>query len=125
MKVRKLEKACPDCGSDMILRPSKYGLFYGCTQYPKSKSTHGAHPDGKPLGIPANKETKEWRMRAHDEFDGLWKGKAPVMNRKESYVWMQKTMEMTTDEAHIGKFDIKQCQDLIEAITYFEPCEES
>ena len=37
----------------MVLRNSKYGLFYGCSTYPNCKASHGAHKDGKPLGTPA------------------------------------------------------------------------
>lgn len=35
-------KICPDCGADMIVRRSRYGkLFYGCSRYPKCRSTLG------------------------------------------------------------------------------------
>jgi len=67
------------------------------------------------LGIPANKETKQWRIKAHDAFDQLWKVKK-VMSRKRCYAWMQEVMDMTPDEAHIGRFDIPQCQKLIDLV---------
>ena len=95
----------------MVLRDSKYGLFYGCTNYPKCKATHGAHKkSGKPLGTPADKKTKKARMQAHDAFDQLWKNKH--MSRSEAYEWMQEAMEMTEDEAHIGCFTEDQCDKL-------------
>ena len=28
---------CPICGGDMVLRKGKYGLFYGCSNYSKTK----------------------------------------------------------------------------------------
>ena len=28
---------CPECGSIMYLKTSKYGQFYGCSNYPKCK----------------------------------------------------------------------------------------
>ncbi len=105
-----LDHPCPECGSAMVLRNSKYGLFYGCSTYPNCKASHGAHKDGKPLGTPADKKTKGARIRAHDSFDQLWKGKH--MSRSEAYVWMQEAMEMTEDEAHIGKFNEEQCDQL-------------
>ena len=30
-------KICPWCGSKLVLRRGKYGLFYGCSSYPKCK----------------------------------------------------------------------------------------
>lgn len=106
-----LDHPCPECASAMVLRSSKYGLFYGCSEYPKCKAAHGAHKKtGKPLGTPADKKTKQARIRAHDSFDQLWKGKH--MDRSEAYVWMQEAMEMTEDEAHIGKFNEEHCDKL-------------
>lgn len=105
-----LDHPCPDCGSSMVLRQSKFGLFYGCVEYPKCKAAHGAHADGRPLGTPANKKTKDARIRAHDSFDQLWKDKH--MSRGEAYEWMQEAMELSEDEAHIGKFTIDQCDEL-------------
>ncbi len=105
-----LDHPCPECGKPMVLRDSKYGLFYGCTGFPDCKASHGAHKDGKPLGTPADKETKKARIRAHDAFDQLWKDKH--MSRGEAYVWMQEAMDMTPAEAHIGNFTIEQCDEL-------------
>lgn len=106
-----LDHPCPECGNSMLLRSSKYGFFYGCVEFPKCKSAHGAHKKtGKPLGTPANKKTKQARIRAHDSFDQLWKGKH--MGRGDAYAWMQEAMGMTEDEAHIGKFNEEQCDNL-------------
>lgn len=99
---------CPECGKNMVLRNSKHGLFYGCSAFPECKAAHGAHPDGKPLGIPANKETKQWRIKAHDIFDAWWKAKG--MKRKEAYKAMQEIMGISNKEAHIGSFNIEQCK---------------
>lgn len=107
---------CPDCGSPMTLRDSRYGKFYGCTQFPKCKGTHGAHPDGRPLGTPADRETKLARINAHDAFDLLWKIEPPhipAVRRSEAYVLMQFLMGMTPAEAHIGNFSKEQCERLI------------
>lgn len=106
----KLDHPCPECGAKMVLRNSKFGLFYGCTSFPKCKATHGAHADGQPLGIPANAKTKKARIRAHDAFDQLWKDKH--MSRGDAYFWMQGAMVMTAEEAHIGRFTEDQCDEL-------------
>ena len=70
-----LPNACPDCGSDMVLKISKYDPFYGCKRFPKCKASHGAHGDGsgnkwgEPLGIPVDSETRKARQDAHAVFD--------------------------------------------------------
>lgn len=102
---------CPDCGREMMLKRSKYGPFYGCVAWPQCEATHGAHPDGRPLGIPADKATREARMRAHEAFDG-WR-KAAGVRRPMAYRELAKRMEMTEDEAHIGRFDIDQCERVV------------
>jgi ssDNA-binding Zn-finger/Zn-ribbon topoisomerase 1 len=94
----------------MVLRSSKYGLFYGCTDFPRCKAAHGAHEDGRPLGVPANKQTKRARIRAHEVFDQLWKDRH--MSRSEAYSWMQKAMGLSEGDAHIGRFTEDQCDEL-------------
>ena len=37
---------CPECGSDMVVRPSRFGMFIGCTNYPDCEFT---------LSIPSSK----------------------------------------------------------------------
>lgn len=103
----------------MRLRPSRYGPFYGCDNYPECTATHGAHPDGKPLGIPANKETKQARIAAHAEFDRLWKG--GLMTRKEAYKWMQAVMGLSAKTAHIGQFSKDRCELLVHTIKAMFP----
>ena len=115
----KLRYSCPECGSGMVLRDSWRGLFYGCERFPDCRCAHGAHPDGRPLGIPADKETKKFRMKAHDWFDRLWRSER--MTRKEAYMWMRETMFLTRSQAHIGKFDKKQCMQLIACVQYDFP----
>jgi hypothetical protein len=31
--------SCPKCGSKMVIRNGRYGIFYSCTQYPKCRGT--------------------------------------------------------------------------------------
>jgi ssDNA-binding Zn-finger/Zn-ribbon topoisomerase 1 len=105
---------CPECSGTLVLRDSKYGPFYGCINWPRCDATHGAHKDGRPLGIPANKETKKLRMEAHKLFDKFWKSGA--MTRGQAYQWLQKFMEMSEQEAHIGNFGAEECLKLIEKL---------
>lgn len=107
---------CPLCRSPMHLRTSRYGLFYGCSRWPQCDATHGAHPNGEPLGIPADNETKRWRIKAHEAFDRLWNGPGACMSRPDAYRWMIQTLALPAEEAHIARFSREQCQRLIVAL---------
>ena len=114
---------CPECGSPMILKPSKFkrGYYYGCSRHPVCHGSHGAHPNGSPLGVPANAETKRWRIKAHEVFNRLYAfyppGKMRRKARSQAYRFLQEIMDLSKDEAHIGRFNIEQCQRLIELLS--------
>lgn len=36
--------------------------FYGCIRYPHCNGSHGAHPNGLPLGVPADDALKSLRF---------------------------------------------------------------
>jgi DNA topoisomerase I len=42
----KIEKKCPKCGENLVLRRSVYGSFYGCSAYPKCKYTENIEGNG-------------------------------------------------------------------------------
>lgn len=120
-KLIEHDLQCPECQAPLVLRASKFGPFYGCSTYPKCNSAHGAHPSGAPLGVPANKEVKEARIRAHASFDLLWN--TGTMKRKAAYKWMQMALGLSKEQAHIGNFDIATCTKLIESVTvYLKAC---
>ncbi len=99
----------------MKLRNSRFGKFYGCTRWPDCDGTHGAHPDGKPLGVPADKETREARIRAHAAFDKLWKTRRkPHKARGQAYRWLRGKLNLDRHECHIGGFDKAGCARVIE-----------
>lgn len=120
-QVTEHDLVCPECGAPMNLKPSRFGLFYGCSKWAETKCPggHGAHRDGTPLGVPANKATKEARQAAHHVFDHLWKTNR--MSRGAAYRWMQKVMGMTSDEAHIGRFSQAECKRLVLAFREAQP----
>jgi ssDNA-binding Zn-finger/Zn-ribbon topoisomerase 1 len=91
----------------MVLRPSRYGPFYGCTRWPDCAASHGAHAaTGDPLGTPADKETKAWRIRAHDAFDATWRGKR---SRGSAYRALAAYLGISRGKCHIGMFDADLC----------------
>lgn len=113
-KVNNLD--CPECEGTLVLRDSKYGPFYGCCNFPQCKAAHGAYPDGSPLGIPADKETKRWREKCHEVFDRLWKDHSYGYSRKQAYRVLQVVTDLPKEDAHISKFDIKTCKYVIKEI---------
>lgn len=108
---------CPDCDAPMVLRQTfkhrypksgKPRKFYGCSNYPQCKSAHGAHPDGRPLGVPADSETKKWRSLAHRSMDALMAKEG--WSEKEMYEWLRKAMRLSEEECHVGRFGIDECR---------------
>jgi ssDNA-binding Zn-finger/Zn-ribbon topoisomerase 1 len=105
---------CPDCGAPLVLKVTKYGKFYGCSNFRVTgcRGSHSAHQEtGEPMGTPARAEVRAARMRAHRAFDELWTH--GHMTRSRAYKWMQKVMVMTKRDAHIAKFDLEQCERLV------------
>lgn len=108
---------CAECGAAMFLKESKHGKFFGCSMFPECKGTHGAHPDGKPFGEPANAATKLARMHAHAAFDQLWKDRlqsndgkpARTRTRNEAYLWLANQLDIKRRDCHIGLFDSNTC----------------
>lgn len=114
---RRTDLECGECGAPMTLRGSKYGPFYGCSRYPACEGTHGAHPDGSPLGVPADELTEKWRGRVHELFDPLWKEHG--YEREEAYRLLAERMEIPREETHVAMFDIERCKQAIAALTQF------
>lgn len=101
---------CPDCGKHMLLVEENKKVFYKCSNVLKCKTTHSAEPNGKPMGYVADKKTRKARSLAHKAFDAIWK--EGLMERKEAYDWLANIMKLRKQEAHISKFNAKQCYEL-------------
>lgn len=118
--VVKVHLECPDCGAPMVLKQGHFGLFYSCSNWGQTgcPGTHGAHPDGTPKGYPADAHTRKLRIAAHAALDPLWQ-EGPEQrfeSRSRAYKWVQTVMNMSKEEAHIGKFNAGQCKKLIEHV---------
>ena len=105
---------CGDCGSHMILRKDKFGhWFYSCSRFPECQGTHGVHQKtGLPMGTPADKKTRYWRMRAHQALDKYWRDWG--LKRWEVYQMLSMAMDLPKEETHIGMFTIDQCKKVVE-----------
>lgn len=69
---------CPYCGNKAELVDSavvygrSYGIIWLCYPCDAYVGVHKNSPRHAPLGRLANKELREWKMRAHEVFDQLW-----------------------------------------------------
>lgn len=119
MPGERHDLTCPEEGCDgrLVLRASRFGPFYGCTRFPACKAAHGAHPDGRPLGVPADKPTKDARIRAHAAFDPLWRaeglrGREKRRSRGRAYRWLADQLGL--ENVHISELSIDQCNRVVE-----------
>ena len=106
------------CGSIMHLSfTNKFkggSWFYGCDRWPACDGVIGCHQsNGIPLGFVADKETKSWRIKAHEVFDALWKGENAKMNRHQAYAWISHQLGF---EVHMGDATIETCQKVIKCV---------
>jgi ssDNA-binding Zn-finger/Zn-ribbon topoisomerase 1 len=121
-KAGAVELKCPECGEIMRLISTAKGIFYACPDM-RCGTFHGAHSDGRPVGEPADRETRDWRIKAHQIFDKLWLGKGKGA-RNSAYCWLQRVLGMTAQECHIGLFTAGQCQRVIYAVRQRQEQEE-
>lgn len=115
--ARPLE--CPDCDGELRLRLIRGRWFYACTNAPKCECVHAAHKDGRPTGIPGDRDTRLARQFAHDLFNQLWKGESPPMTRTEAYQWLAESMELPPKHAHIGRFDRVACLKVVRIVRQY------
>jgi hypothetical protein len=97
----------------MRLCGGKFGIAYRCT-VGGCRGSHGAHPDGSPLGEPADIRTKKARIEAHDAFDRLWRH--GPLTRSGAYRWMAEILGISKKAAHIGKLSHDSCTKLVGAV---------
>ena len=116
-------KICRYCGGVIRLVPASsiYGesaerlgmkeeWLYQCQN---CNARVGCHKGTKrPLGNVANEVLRLKRMETHQIFDKFWRAKR--MSRTKAYRWLSEQMELPESKAHIGGFEMEQCQRLIE-----------
>lgn len=84
--------------SDYTYRNGNKKKYYLCERYPECRGRHGAHPDGKPLGVPAKENVRRLRNYVHVLADQIWPWDDKE-KRREMYRWL----ETNTKSGHIGK----------------------
>lgn len=64
-----------------------------------------------PLGPMADRETRQARKRAHDEFDPIWR--RGHLKRPEAYKWLANQLRIESRACHISWFNKEQCEAVI------------
>ena len=104
-----LRHLCPVCGSNLVLRNSKFGVFYSCVKYPSCVGSHSAYQNtGQPMGFPADANLKYLRLLVHSALLSLVKSKN-FFTFKDSYLWLSNEMHIPISCCKIGLFDTKLC----------------
>jgi hypothetical protein len=126
-----LKVVCPYCGQDARLVDSSilfagknFGMVWMCGQCDARVCTKREEDEHIPLGTLAKKELRDWRRKAHDVFDRLWKSDnryiAKGMKRTAAYKLLQHIMGLDSPKkAHIACFNIEQCKLLIDKLATF------
>lgn len=96
---------CPYCGSKGELNGKKW-------ECPSCLDVSVGTYDGsqKPLGILADKETRQWRMRAHDELLYKWEDGETV---ETFYGWIGDVVKKEHKQATIANLNAEECKQLI------------
>ncbi len=71
---------------------------------------------GRKNTTPAGELLRQARIAAHDTFDALWKPPTRLMTRAEAYKWLGQMFGLTRAEAHIGLFNLKECELVIQFV---------
>ena len=119
----KIPTICRYCGSVIRLAPARkiYGAstdrlgLAGETIYlcQNCNARVGCHKGTtRALGNVANEVLRLKRMEAHRVFDSLWK--SGRMTRTGAYRWLAGELRLAEGRAHIGGFEMNQCQKVIE-----------
>lgn len=106
---------CPEHNKSLIedFMHSEYGPhmkcpILGCSveHWKDSKST------------PADENLRNWRMKAHERLDSLWKDTSVRRcSRPTVYYNLARVMHLSKRDCHIGLFSVGQCKSVILFVT--------
>lgn len=117
---------CPYCGKEAILVDSQevysvsYGMIWLCRPCNAYVGCHENSDTHKPKGRLANKELRQWRIKAHELFDPLWKKKmvrdgcSKSVARKAGYKWLAGELGIPPSECHISWLSLEMCKRAVE-----------
>lgn len=106
--LRGRKVVCADCDVRMRLH-GKSRLKHVCQQCGGSLI---ANKYGQPLGIPATKEVRRLRMRAHIAFDQLWR--SGEVTRSSAQRWLATELGIPVQRCHFGYMNRQQLEAVID-----------
>lgn len=106
---------CPICNGEMVLRHNLYRAWYGCLRWPHCRGSHSAHADGRPMGFPADEETKKLRREGHEAFEAC--RIRCNLTKTKMYRILARLMELPRKRCHFGMFNAEQCEQAIRLLT--------
>ena len=77
----------------------------------------------RPLGSVANEVLRLKRMETHQVFDAFWKRRG--MTRTQGYRWLAEQMHIPEKRAHIGGFEMDDCEQAIRLCREYENTKEA
>lgn len=112
-------RLCPYCGAPTkyidsieVYKTRSYGMLYACLPCGAWVGVHHK-TSADALGRLANKELRQWKMRAHEAFDSLWRLSNRKRRRQNAYGWLANELGITRDRCHIGMFNVEQCKAVV------------
>ena len=105
---------CNLCGGKVVYTSNSliYGREYGsgkmylCTKCGAYAGTHKPRPK-EALGLLADKEMRDMKMKCHALFDEKWKNQKNRREaRKKAYKELAEKLGISVDECHFGYFDM-------------------
>lgn len=117
MSINKKPKVCNLCGGEVKLIPNSQiyngrsygsGFCYLCTECGAYVGTHRKRPF-EAMGILADKDMRQMKMKCHEIFDQKWKDKKHKHHaRNLAYTRLAKKMGIDVDDCHFGYMDMEQ-----------------
>lgn len=123
-------KVCPYCGqpseyadSQEVYHGKSYGMIYICRDCDAYVGVHKGTDVA--LGRLADWELRQWKKRAHEAFDAIWKWKIDHginkgIARSETYAWLSRELQIKPELTHIGFFDVEQCIKVVQLCEAYE-----
>ena len=113
---------CNICGGSVeyVSNATIYGREYGsgrcylCTDCRAYVGTHKTQPRNA-LGILADAEMRDWKIKCHELFDPLWNGDRKARN--ELYGWLAEKLGIDHADCHFGYFDMPMLERAYEILT--------
>lgn len=106
----KTKLLCPEHKVLLSHKNTKYGGLYFC---PVENCTVALWEKDE-TATPADKETRQARLLAHNAFDPLWKSRKH--NRSILYQLLSDYLGIPKNKTHIGMFDFDTCHKVVEFV---------